>query len=69
MARSDFPPFFDRRKGNDRRQDLDPCKDLPVDLYHRKRRKTNERRKAATPEEQYQGYLKSIGAAPPSEDS
>ena len=36
--------FFDRRKGNDRRLDRDPCKNMPLDLYHRKRRKSTERR-------------------------
>lgn len=36
--------FIDRRKGRDRRLDRDPCKDLPLDLYHRKRRKSKERR-------------------------
>ncbi len=36
--------FIDRRKGNDRRLDRDPCRNLPMDLYHRKRRKSTERR-------------------------
>lgn len=36
--------FIDRRKGADRRLDRDPCKHLPLDLYHRKRRKSVERR-------------------------
>lgn len=36
--------FFDRRKGNDRRLDRDPCKNMPLDLYHRKRRKSTDRR-------------------------
>lgn len=36
--------FVNRRKGGDRRLDRDPCKDLPLDLYHRKRRKSKERR-------------------------
>jgi hypothetical protein len=36
--------FIDRRKGADRRLDRDPCKHLPLDLYHRKRRKSTERR-------------------------
>ena len=36
--------FFDRRCGDDRRTDLDPCKDLPMDIYHRKRRKSTDRR-------------------------
>jgi hypothetical protein len=36
--------FIDRRKGTDRRLDRDPCKYMPLDLYHRKRRKSKERR-------------------------
>lgn len=36
--------FVDRRKGGDRRADFDPCRNLEVDLFHRKRRKTRERR-------------------------
>lgn len=36
--------FINRRKGRDRRLDADPCKNLPLDLYHRKRRKSKERR-------------------------
>ncbi len=36
--------FINRRKGVDRRLDRDPCKNLPMDLYHRKRRKSTERR-------------------------
>lgn len=39
--------FIDRRKGRDRREDEDPCRNLNVDLYHRKRRKSKDRR---TPE-------------------
>lgn len=41
---SDHKFFIDRRKGADRRLDRDPCKHLPMDLYHRKRRKSTERR-------------------------
>jgi hypothetical protein len=37
--------FVDRRRKQDRRLDEDPCKDIPVDLYHRMRRKTTDRRK------------------------
>ncbi len=36
--------FINRRCNDDRRNDPDPCKNLPVDIYHRKRRKTVERR-------------------------
>lgn len=52
--------FFDRRKGNDRRLDRDPCKYMPLDLYHRKRRKAKERRAAdRTLEEDLQAFLNS----------
>jgi hypothetical protein len=36
--------FVDRRRGEDRRLDSDPCKNMPIDIYHRKRRKSTERR-------------------------
>ncbi|SMF07916.1 hypothetical protein SAMN02745866_00586 [Alteromonadaceae bacterium Bs31] len=36
--------FVDRRKGDDRRLDADPCSNIPMDLYHRKRRKSKDRR-------------------------
>lgn len=36
--------FIDRRKGRDRRLDADPCRRLPLDLYHRMRRKNGDRR-------------------------
>lgn len=36
--------FIDRRKGNDRRFENDPCHDMDIDLYHRKRRKSTDRR-------------------------
>lgn len=38
--------FIDRRRGNDRRLDADPCKDMSLDLFHRKRRKSRDRRAA-----------------------
>lgn len=41
---NDYPIFINRRQSDDRRLDHDPCKDLPVDIYHRKRRKATERR-------------------------
>ena len=41
---NEFKIFFNRRKGRDRRLDKDPCKDITIDLYHRKRRKSTERR-------------------------
>lgn len=36
--------FIDRRGRQDRRKDRDPCRHMPLDLYHRKRRKSPERR-------------------------
>ena len=36
--------FVNRRKGVDRRYENDPCKDMDIDLFHRKRRKSSERR-------------------------
>ena len=38
--------FINRRKGSDRRLEQDRCRDMSVDLYHRKRRKTVDRRTA-----------------------
>ena len=35
---------FVNRRQNSRRTDPDPCHDLSLDLYHRKRRKSSERR-------------------------
>lgn len=60
MATSSLPPFFDRRN-RDRRLDKDPCKDLPVDLFHRKRRKQADRRRSNSPYDDYYGYLHSLG--------
>lgn len=51
--------FVDRRSNN-RRIDLDPCKKMPMDLYHRKRRKSIERRdthKSLT--DDYYAYIES----------
>ena len=36
--------FIDRRKGRDRREEVDLCEGLDVDIYHRKRRKKPDRR-------------------------
>lgn len=50
--------FIDRRHSSERRLDKDPCKNMPMDIYHRKRRKSTERRH---PErsllDDYQAYL------------
>lgn len=51
--------FINRRKGDDRREDEDPCKDLDVDLYHRKRRKKTERREERSLDEDYYAFLSS----------
>ncbi len=52
--------FIDRRKGQDRRLDTDPCKNIPLDLYHRKRRKSKERRASdRSLREDYFAYLES----------
>ncbi len=50
--------FIDRRRGMDRRLDRDPCKDMPLDLYHRKRRKSTERRnRGRTLEQDYYAFI------------
>jgi hypothetical protein len=48
--------FINRRKGDERREDDDPCKDLDVDLYHRKRRKKIERREDRSLGEDYYAF-------------
>lgn len=56
--------FVDRRKGRDRRLDEDPCSTMPLDLYHRKRRKSdNDRRDPSkTLSDDYYAYMKKIMA-------
>lgn len=44
MGNSNTTIFVNRRQRHNRRVDPDPCEKLPVDLYHRKRRKSAERR-------------------------
>ncbi|WP_331345653.1 hypothetical protein [Cellvibrio sp. UBA7661] len=61
---SDHKFFIDRRKGNDRRLDSDPCKNMPLDLYHRKRRKSTERRSERSIAEDYQAFLNSTETNP-----
>jgi hypothetical protein len=48
-----------RRQGSDRREDMDPCQGLDVDLYHRKRRKKSERRNERSLDEDYYAFLSS----------
>lgn len=53
--------FVERRSGQDRRQQPDPCATLPLDLYHRKRRKQPERRTAGrTPEQHRAAYYDAL---------
>jgi len=50
--------FIDRRQGDERRLDTDPCKNMSIDIYHRKRRKSIDRRHPArTLADDYQAYL------------
>ena len=50
--------FVDRRRGDERRLDSDPCKNMPIDIYHRKRRKSTDRRPPQrTLVDDYQAYL------------
>lgn len=52
--------FINRRKGNDRRFDADPCRHMAIDLYHRKRRKTCDRRSTRrTLSDDYYAYFRS----------
>lgn len=48
-----------RRKGGERREEPDPCSEMPIDIYHRKRRKASERRKNRTLDEDYYAFLSS----------
>lgn len=51
--------FVDRRKRDDRRALKDPCRDMPMDLYDKKRRVTTERREAdKTLIDDYYAYMK-----------
>lgn len=50
--------FIDRRKGKDRREDIDPCEGLDVDIYHRKRRtKPDRRAEERSLEEDYDAFM------------
>lgn len=61
----DHKIFIDRRKGHDRRLDRDPCKNMPMDLYHRKRRKSTERRAGERSiAEDYEAFMKSAEIDP-----
>lgn len=53
--------FVNRRRGFDRRKEKDPCKNLPLDLYHQKRRKSRERRDTSrTLTDDYYAYMDKI---------
>lgn len=53
--------FVNRRKGNDRREETDPCRDIPLDLYHRKRRKSKERRETGKSlTDDYYAYMQKV---------
>ncbi|MAZ86781.1 MAG: hypothetical protein CL693_04010 [Cellvibrionaceae bacterium] len=49
--------FVNRRKGAERRHNIDNSKDLPLDLYNRKRRKTNDRRSVRTLAQDYYAVI------------
>jgi hypothetical protein len=58
--------FINRRKGIDRRLDLDPCRYMPLDLYHRKRRKSKERRASdRSLDEDLKAFLTATFQTPP----
>ncbi len=53
--------FVNRRKGDERRLTEDPCSEMPLDLYHRKRRKSKDRRdisKSLT--DDYYSYMQKV---------
>ena len=55
--------FLNRRKGDDRRLDSDPCSEMSMDLYHRKRRKSTERRDSnRTLSDDYYAYMRKVMA-------
>lgn len=59
--------FIDRRKGTDRREDADPCKNMDIDLFHRKRRKSKDRRDTnRTLSDDYYAYMqKALSSSKP----
>ncbi|MGQ9427553.1 hypothetical protein ACXYTJ_04320 [Gilvimarinus sp. F26214L] len=57
--------FIDRRR-RERRQEPDPCRQLPMDLYHRKRRKSAERRaQGRSLLEHYEAFMAARGEREP----
>ena len=62
--------FIDRRKGNDRREDQDPCKNMDLDLFHRKRRKSKDRRdQSRSLSDDYYAYMQKALSSGDSESS
>ncbi|MEJ2445079.1 MAG: hypothetical protein P8Y42_16780 [Exilibacterium sp.] len=62
--------FVNRRSGHDRRHNFDPCKDMPVDMFHRKRRKSSDRRKKLrTLKEDYYAFIQAPEPTAPECDS
>ena len=58
---NEYKIFIDRRGSDERRIDHDPCKNLSVDIYHRKRRKAPERRHIArTLADDYMAFLDKV---------
>jgi len=55
--------FIDRRRNQERRLEKDSCRQLPMDLYHRKRRQSTERR--CTHRSLEQDYYAFIGEPDP----
>lgn len=53
-----------RRKGKERRETDDPCKNMSIDIYHRKRRKASDRRQPRTLDEDYYAFLASVSHEP-----
>lgn len=55
--------IFTNRRSASRRVDPDPCHKMPLDLYHRKRRKSTDRRKGnRTLAEDYYAYASRASA-------
>jgi len=62
--------FINRRNGRKRRLEDDPCEHMALDLFHRKRRKSTERRSLnRTLEEDYFAYLEARTPHPPELDA
>lgn len=61
--------FIDRRKGRDRREEVDLCEGLDVDIYHRKRRVRSDRRaEDRSLDEDYDAYMGHAESEPKEND-